>query len=98
MVEKRKPELYGALLGLLISALLGVLSGLNLFSPYSCPLQGAIGLLAGVGIIVLSGPALLRRIGGVTRGDYIKYVIMGLLMILAAWPVFHTTILLLKAH
>ena len=89
-------EALGAAVGTVIGLLLALLSASGLFSPLSCPAQGAAGLLGGLAILGLTSPLALKLTGAPLRGA-LGYIGMGFLMLLVSWPVFHTVFLLMAS-
>ena len=80
-----------------IAALLGVLSGLGLFAPLGCPRQGVAGLLGAAVLLLLTGPLAMRASGEYGSRRLLAHIGLGLLTVLAAWPVFHTVVLLARS-
>ncbi|MCE4625614.1 MAG: hypothetical protein F7C35_07120 [Desulfurococcales archaeon] len=89
----RRLEQTSITIGLGVAFILAVLSALNLFSPYSCPSQGLVGLVAALILSILTSPLAVRR-GGGGRRAFIVHVAVSFITVLMAWPVFHTVILL----
>jgi len=93
-VKIRSLEAQAILVGVLIGAFLGLLSGAGLFSPLSCPAQGFIGLLGSAAVGVLTAPVALRRSPQPLVRGIIVYSVLVVLSTMMTWPVTHTMVLL----
>ena len=92
-MRARKLEQTSIVVGLVVATILSLLSGLGLFSPYSCPVQGMVGLAAAILLSILTSPIAVRR-GGGGRRAFLVHVVVSFFTVLMAWPVFHTVIVL----
>ncbi len=97
-LKLRRLEAYGIVAGALYSAVLGLLSGLGLFAPMSCLLQGLLGILSSILVGVLTYPLAARKAPGPWRRGLALYTLIVVISVLAFWPVAHTTVLIAMAR
>ena len=93
-MKARRLEAQAIIVGALMGAILGILSGLGLFAPLTCKAQGAAGLLGSAAVGVLTSQVALRRSPQPMAKGIIVYTVLVVLSTMMAWPTVHTAILL----